>query len=207
MPCPLCHHPDAASLTPRHHLCNTCGLAWLDPRHHLPRDAELAHYRTHENDPADARYRAFLDRLAVPLAARVAPPAHGLDYGSGPGPTLSVMLQEHGYAMAIHDPFFAPDTAPLERRYDFITCTETAEHFHAPAAEFARLDAMLAPGGWLGVMTQLYDPASVDFATWWYTRDPTHVVFYQHRTMRWIGERFAWRVEFAGPTVALFHKA
>ena len=206
MPCPLCHGDDLTELTARHALCAACGLAHLDPAQRLARDAELAHYRTHENDPADARYRAFLDRLAAPLTQRVAPPACGLDYGSGPGPTLSVMLAERGYDMAIYDPFFAPDPAPLRQRYDFITCTETAEHFHDPAAEFARLGAMLRPGGWLGVMTQLVQPATVDFANWWYARDPTHVVFYQRRTMRWIADRFGWAVEFEGETVTLFHR-
>jgi hypothetical protein len=42
------------------------------------------------------------------------------------------MLAEAGHAMALYDPFFRPDPAALERDYDFITCTETAEHFHHP---------------------------------------------------------------------------
>ena len=41
--------------------------------------------------------------------------------------------------------------------YDFITCTETAEHFVAPRDDFLRLDGMLARGAWLGVMTETLD--------------------------------------------------
>ncbi|MFW6059270.1 MAG: class I SAM-dependent methyltransferase [Phycisphaeraceae bacterium] len=206
-PCPLCEAGACAPLHPGYALCATCGLAFLLPGHHLSAAAEIAHYRTHENDPADPRYRRFLDQLAQPMMRRIPPPAHGLDYGSGPGPTLSVMLEERGYTMRIYDPFFTPDPASLARRYDFITCSETAEHFHHPGREFARLDQLIADGGWLGVMTQMFDAADEDFrfADWWYRRDPTHVCFYQPRTMRWIARLFGWTVEFEGTSVALFH--
>jgi taurine dioxygenase len=56
-----------------------------------------------------------------------------------PGPALAAMLREAGHEVALYDPFFAPDPAPLAAIYDFVTCTETAEHFHDPRAEFARL--------------------------------------------------------------------
>ena len=78
-------------------------------------------------------------------------------------------------------PVFGPDRSVLERRYDFITCTEAAEHFYSPAKEFARFDAMLKPGGWLGIMTEtLTDPAH--FADWWYVLEPSHVCFYRTST-------------------------
>ena len=58
-----------------------------------------------------------------------------------------------GTGSALYDPLFAPDRGVLQATYDFVTCTETAEHFHDPALEFARLDALLRPGGLLGLMT------------------------------------------------------
>ena len=65
-----------------------------------------------------------------------------------PVPALAAMLTEAGHRMALYDPFFAPDPAPLAV-YDFVTCTEAAEHFHHPAAEFARLRAWCGPAaGW-----------------------------------------------------------
>ena len=63
--------------------------------YHLSAADEKAQYDLHENDPNDPGYRAFLDRLAGPLDKRLAPHSHGLDFGCGPGPTLSVMLEEH----------------------------------------------------------------------------------------------------------------
>ncbi|HEX2079952.1 MAG TPA: class I SAM-dependent methyltransferase, partial [Longimicrobium sp.] len=167
--------------------------------------AERAHYGTHRNDVHDPRYRAFLARVADPLAQRLPPGAEGLDYGAGPAPALARMMEERGFRVSVYDPFFAPDEGVLRRRYDFVACTEAAEHFHHPAAEWARLDGLLRPGGWLGVMTELLDGVR-GFAGWRYARDPTHVCFYAEETMRWIADRFGWRMESPGRNVVLFHK-
>lgn len=208
-PCPLCRSADVAPFAElrasRYFRCGACRLGFLDPAQRPSPEAERAHYGTHENDPDDPGYRAFLGRLADPLAARLAPGAEGLDYGSGPGPTLSRMMEERGFRVRIYDPFFAPDANALRGTYDFVACTETAEHFHHPAAEFARLDGLLRPGGWLGVMTELLDDAR-DFATWRYARDPTHVCFYHADTLRWIAGAHGWRMEQPARNVVLFRK-
>ncbi|HEX2205316.1 MAG TPA: class I SAM-dependent methyltransferase [Longimicrobium sp.] len=208
-PCPLCGageaRPFAEAHGRRYWECGRCRLVFLDPAQRLDAAAERAHYGTHENDPDDPGYRAFLDRLAAPLAARLAPGAEGLDYGSGPGPALARMLEERGFGMSLYDPFFAPDASVLERAYDFVTCTETAEHFFAPGDEFRRFDALLRPGGWLGVMTEMRTDER-DFARWRYARDPTHVSFYRAETMEWIARAHGWALERPHRDVALFHK-
>lgn len=185
--------------------CPICEARFLDPRHRLPREAEYRHYLHHENDPADPGYRRFLARLVEPFAARLPPRASGLDYGCGPGPALAAMLREAGHSVALWDPFFQPDPAPLERTYDFVTCTETAEHFHEPAAEFDRLGRLLRPGGWLGVMT-CFQTEDARFATWHYRRDPTHVVFYREQTMRHLAASRGWSCEIPAKDVALMRK-
>lgn len=178
----------------------------MSPADRPSRDAERARYEQHRNDPQDARYRAFLARLCEPLAEQLRPGAVGLDYGCGPGPTLSIMFEEMGFDVACYDPFFARNEAALARAYDFITCSETVEHFFAPDIEFDRLDGLLLPGGWLGVMTEMRDDDR-DFATWWYVRDPTHVCFYHPETMLWIAARFGWSLQRPRRNVTLFGKA
>ena len=79
--------------------CPDCGLVSADPASHLSPEDERAIYDLHQNDPADARYRAFLARLADPLRAKLAPGMRGLDFGCGPGPVLSIMLREAGLAL------------------------------------------------------------------------------------------------------------
>src|SRR5690606_24896975 len=105
------------------------------------------YYQTHQNALDDPGYRQHLSHLTTPLLPRLTPGSHGLDYGCGPGPALAAMLGEAGHTMALYDPLFHNDASVLESCYDFITCSEVAEHFHDPAAEFRRLNGLLKPGG------------------------------------------------------------
>ena len=139
------------------------------------------------------------------LLPKLSAHSQGLDFGSGPGPTLSLMMAEAGHEVAIYDPFFAPNTAVLQQTYDFITCTETAEHFNHPRREFELLHRCLRSSGWLGIMTQILDDDD-RFANWWYVRDETHVAFYKKETMLWIADHFGWQMEMAGKNVVLFQK-
>jgi hypothetical protein len=186
--------------------CATCLLTFLPPAYHLGPAEERHRYAQHNNDPHDPGYRAFLARLTDCLLPHLRPGAQGLDYGAGPGPTIAVLLGEAGFPVANYDPYFAPDADAMQRTYDFITCSETAEHFYCPAREFARLDQLLRAGGLLGVMTGiLYDDAA--FVDWWYLKDPTHVCFYRPETMRWIAAAHGWTVEFPRENVVIFQKA
>lgn len=207
-PCPLCASAETMLHARAHErdyfACPSCGLVFMDRAARLGAVEEKARYETHENDPADDGYRAFLSVLLEPLVRQLSPAACGLDYGSGPGPTLSVMLEERGFEMEIYDPFFASDRAPLDRIYDFVTCTETAEHFFDPGSEFRRLGSLLRRGGWLGVMTQFV--GEHDFTSWRYARDATHVCFYRKRTMEWIAANYGWGLRLPRPNVALFQK-
>lgn len=185
--------------------CEACEATFLAPTQRPTPADERAEYLLHANDPQDAGYRCFLSRLAGPLLARLPPACEGLDYGCGPGPALAAMLREAGHDVALYDPFFAPDAAVLERRYDFITCTEAAEHFHDPAGEFDRFDRMLRPGGWLALMT-CFQTDDARFARWHYRRDPTHVVFYRAATFQCIARRFGWQCEVPCKDVVLMRK-
>lgn len=185
--------------------CNRCEARFLAPQHFLARDAEHAYYRLHQNEPGDLRYRQFLSKLAQPLLARLPPACNGLDYGCGPGPALAEILREAGHRVALYDPLFAPDRAPLSDSFDFVTCTETAEHFHAPHAEFTRLRALLRPGGWLAVMT-CFQTDDARFADWHYRKDPTHVVFYREATFHYLAGIWGWACHIPIKDVALLQR-
>lgn len=185
--------------------CGNCELRFLDPGQRPGRGEERAHYLHHDNDPEDSGYRRFLSRVTEPLLERLDPRLQGLDYGCGPGPALAMMLREAGHEVAVYDPFFRPDPAPLEKTYDFITCTEVVEHFHDPAGEFDRLDALLRPDGWLAVMTCFQDDDTA-FANWHYRRDPTHVVFYRAETFRKFAALRGWSCEIPVKDVVLMRK-
>ncbi|MCC6301733.1 MAG: class I SAM-dependent methyltransferase [Gammaproteobacteria bacterium] len=208
--CPLCgapgvtpHHRDAA----REYLrCPACALIHVPARHHLTAAQEKQRYDLHRNDPHDAGYRRFLARLFEPLAARLAPGAAGLDYGCGPGPALAMMFEEAGFPMRVYDPYYAPDRGALAREYDFLSCTEAAEHFSNPDAEWRRIVSLVRPGGWIGLMTGLYDEAPA-FAGWYYKNDPTHVCFYARRTLEWLARGHRLTPHFLSGAVVLLQRS
>tara|TARA_Y100000310_G_scaffold274874_1_gene291159 strand:- start:2977 stop:3525 length:549 start_codon:yes stop_codon:yes gene_type:complete len=180
-----------------------CDLAFVPKPFHLDLESERERYLMHENDPDDPRYRAFLAQLWTVLKPLLRPGSNGLDYGSGPGPALVAIAREDGFEMTAYDPHFAPNVSSLDRTYDFVTCTETAEHFASPAEEFARLTGLLEPDGILGVMTSMLDDRSA-FPSWHYLRDPTHLAFYSSTTMLWIAERHGRHISFPTGNVAVF---
>ena len=185
--------------------CEVCQATLLDDAHLPTHGEERARYESHNNDPNDSGYRAFLGRVATPLLTRLPAAQSGLDYGCGPGPALAHTLSQAGHTVALWDPFFYDDTAVLSRTYDFITCTEVVEHFHQPNAEFARLDQLLRPGGLLAIMTTLQTD-DARFEHWYYRRDPTHVTFYREFTMRHIAAQRGWAFEMPAENVVFMQK-
>jgi SAM-dependent methyltransferase len=208
--CPLCA---GNALAPYHQdrrrpyrQCGTCCLVFVPPGWYLTPEAELAQYNCHQNEVGDAGYRQFLSRLALPLIARLAPGAQGLDFGCGPGPALAHMLREAGFDVALYDRFFYPDDSVLHaRRYAFISATEVVEHLHQPGHELERLWSLLQPGGWLGIMTKLVSDQTA-FANWHYKNDPTHVCFFSADTWRWWAGEHDASLEIIGADVILLRR-
>ncbi len=192
--CPLCGGTDVVAYhrdVVRDYLnCRTCDLVFVPPGQHLTAADEMARYDRHDNRPDDPRYRRFLDRLFTPLNQRLARNSRGLDFGCGPGPTLSKMFEDAGHSVALYDPYYAPDKSVLSARYDFITLSEVAEHLAEPGPELDALWAGLAPGGWLGIMTKrVRDQAA--FSTWHYITDPTHIGYFSETTFQWLAGRWS----------------
>jgi SAM-dependent methyltransferase len=209
MRCPVCEtdncHPLQTLGERAYWRCPVCICTFLQPDQRPGPEAERAEYRLHQNDATQPGYRQFLQRLATPLLMRLNGPSEGLDFGCGPGPVLAGLLREAGHRVALYDPLFQPDAAVLAKTYQFVTCTEVVEHFHQPAAEFRRLDTLLAPGGWLALMTGFQTDDAL-FAGWHYRRDPTHVVFYREATLRWLARHHGWQCEIPCANVALMRK-
>ena len=186
--------------------CNKCCATFIHPINRLTSDEEYNHYLTHQNDPCDLMYRNFLSKLLNPLLCKFGSHSIGLDYGCGPGSALAMMLKEKGLQVSLYDPFFEPHQGVLEKTYDFITCIEVVEHFYNPAKEFDRLNELLRPNGWLGVMT-CFQTNDEFFKNWHYRKDPTHVIFYRGTTFDFIAKQRNWTCEIPAKDVALMQKA
>lgn len=133
----------------------------------------------------------FLDTAVSPWFS---PGARLLDYGCGYSPVLSSIARGRGYAVRSWDPYFLPDTSPLEQTYDIVAVCEVIEHIAAPAPAFSTMRNLLEPGGILAVRSSLH-PASWDaFFRFWYIRDRTHVSYYSAATLRFVAERFGFSI-------------
>ena len=212
-PCPLCesqssslfHESFQKNLQRKYWQCPDCDLVFVPDQYHLDLAAEKARYLAHHNDPNDPGYREFLMRLWGAFEPYISTGSVGLDYGSGPGPALAMMMREAGFDVRLYDPIFSPDRSVLESRYDFITCTETAEHFSSPKNEFQLFERLLKPGGRIGIMTGMRESWD-GFPEWRYQRDETHLSFYSQRSMRWIAQKHGWNPLFPRENVVLFQK-
>ena len=209
-PCPLCH-VDGSMLfgedpRRRYWRCPCCALVFVGRNDLVTAKEEKAEYDLHKNDPEDSGYRRFLSRLFTPLQLRLADNALGLDFGCGPGPTLSVMAAECGLRMRLYDPFYAPDQSVLEVCYDFITATEVVEHLHHPGGELDRLWHLLKPGGILAVMTKLVIDQQA-FQNWHYKNDRTHVRFFSRPTFHWLAEKWQAQLAFIDKDVIFLQKS
>jgi SAM-dependent methyltransferase len=185
--------------------CGRCQLVFVPPDQRLEREEEKQQYDFHENSPDDQRYRAFLSRLSRPVNEMLRPNSQGLDFGCGPGPTLSVMLEELGHKVAIFDSFYEPHLQVFEASYDFITASEVVEHLHYPRREFDRLWSCLRPGGILGIMTKrVLDKDR--FSSWHYKDDPTHVCFYRESTFEWLARCWDAELQIVSADVVIIRK-
>lgn len=206
--CPLCHKTeitplDGAPSEVTHFHCMNCDLRFLEPARRISPEEEKARYLEHNNDVSDPRYQKFVGPLYREIFSRVRVGAHGLDFGAGTGPVLARLLEKDGYQISLYDPYFWPDPAPLKEKYEFVFSSEVVEHFREPGAEFERMKSLLKDGGLLAIMTLLYED-SIDFQSWYYRKDPTHICFYSKKTFEWIANHYGFsELSFSGDRTVL----
>ncbi len=207
--CPLCssqHYDHFHQDQDRDYLsCQQCSLIFVSPAQFLSLEEEKARYDQHQNSPFDQEYRKFLNHLCIPLAKELLPQSVGLDFGSGPGPTLSKMFEEKGHVMDIYDCFYANDREVFNRQYDFISMSEVIEQLHNPKKELERLWGCLKMNGKLGIMTNFVKDRR-DFTTWHYKSEETHVCFFSKKTFEWLASFWNTQANFAGENVVIFNK-
>jgi len=208
--CPLCrskdHHFYYKDRCRSYRQCKTCELVFVLKQWHLNTDEEKRIYDQHENSPEDSGYRNFLSRIAIPLQALLKPKSIGLDFGCGPGPTLSVMLEEYGHKVVLYDIYFFNNKKVWDRQYDFISATEVVEHLSNPKVDLCRLWSVLKPGGVLAVMTKRIIKET-QFDTWHYKKDPTHICFYSDATMNYMANNWCAKLVIVDQDICFFIKS
>lgn len=188
MICTLCSATLITQKDAHYYDCDTCKAIVKNKKHYLSPAEEKAHYETHNNDVHDVRYQNFTMPITRYVLDTFLPAHKGLDFGSGTGPVISSMLEKKNYDIVQYDPFFAPDQNIFNTTYDYIVSCEVFEHFNNPKLEIDRLTSLLKPNGMLLIMTLLYTD-TIDFKTWHYRNDPTHIFIYRSETIAYIAKK------------------
>ncbi|MCP3675357.1 MAG: class I SAM-dependent methyltransferase, partial [Gammaproteobacteria bacterium] len=159
----------------------------------------------HENNSNDEGYRKFLARAFDPLKEKISNNAIGLDFGCGPGPTISKMGEELNIRIENYDLYYFNRPELLNRKYDFVIMTEVIEHIADAASLLQQLDSLLKPNAILAIMTKrVIDQQR--FGNWHYKNDLTHIRFYSIKTFEWLAKKLNWRLEIIEKDVVFLYK-
>jgi SAM-dependent methyltransferase len=197
-PCKLCGNEDLEVIHPpkdlrNYFLCSRCKLIMGDKKFYLDDNESRRRYSFHQNSIDNHGYVEFLRKAITPALPFLNEKMIGLDYGCGPGPTLSKILQRDNIICHNYDPLFFDQL--LKEKYDFIFSTECFEHFYNPLNEIQKVDNLLIDGGILIVMTSLWSDLAF-FDNWHYKIDPTHVSFFHLNTFQYMARIFNYQILF-----------
>lgn len=203
--CPLCGGWSEAFYKSEFYLCQKCGGVFRPSELHPDREQEKTRYEEHNNFVEDKRYQRFVSSITKKVLKDFDTSSIGLDFGAGTGPVISKMLGDRGYEIFQYDPYFHNYPELLDRKYDYIAACEVIEHFYDPKKEFELLYSMLKPNGKLYCKTDIYS-LDVDFDSWYYKDDITHVFIYQKQTLEYIQREFGFESVEIDRRVAVFKK-
>jgi 2-polyprenyl-3-methyl-5-hydroxy-6-metoxy-1,4-benzoquinol methylase len=175
--------------------CKACSFIFKNEKNIVSEAYERRHYEQHDNSFESPGYVAmfeeFIEKCVTPYRSGM----HTvLDFGSGPGPVLSELLERNGFEVDIYDKFFAPEPVYENKTYDLITCTEVLEHIKAPLDIMIFFREHLAENGLLCLMTHFHSDEKNEFLRWWYRMDPTHICFFRPETFKAIAERLGFEL-------------
>ncbi|AFL84126.1 hypothetical protein Belba_1514 [Belliella baltica DSM 15883] len=185
--------------------CLECDFIFREPKQNFIGSGEKEHYQKHKNGPQYKGYVSFLMQAIEPIKNYLKPNLRALDFGCGPGPAISHVLQPFQIQCDNYDPFFFPEGIDAGS-YDFIFATECVEHFYQPNQEFEKILGLLKVGGILSIMTEIH-PGLNNINVWYYIKDATHVSFYSEKTFKWITLKYSLQIIFSDhKRVIIFRK-
>ena len=174
--------------------CTACEYIFKHPSVYQELADQKERYDLHENEEENEGYRAYFKRFLDFVLPLVQNPKSALDFGCGESSLLASMLEEEGIACDYYDPLYHPDGLKDNKKYDLIVSTEVFEHLHQPKEVFESLLDRLNTGGYLAIQTEFHPNEMGAFKNWYYTQDPTHIVFFTVQTFEVLASLYNCRV-------------
>jgi SAM-dependent methyltransferase len=163
-----------------YYYCSECCLIFVDTVCHLDKEMEKKILSSQNQSIDKAEYVEYVNQIIQMVLPYINEENIGLDYGCGPSPTLTYLLEKENITCFNNDNNFGY-THPY-KEYDFIFAIECLEKFKEPDKEFDKILTLLKPGGILGVMTETY-PEINRFRFWHNRQDRIHVSYYHRNTI------------------------
>ena len=162
------------------YLCGECGLISVPPEYWLSVDDEKARYDLHDNSISNGGYVNFLSQVADVLISITHPGMTLLDFGCGKNAVLCQLLNDNGIVCHGYDPLYQRLLPDIDT-YDVIILCEVIEHIRDINTELQLINRLLR-GGAIVLRTQICDNSS-SILSWWYAQDPTHINFFNRRSL------------------------
>jgi hypothetical protein len=171
-------------------LCRNCGLIQVEKEYLVSSRVEKERYILHDNSITNKDYINYLENIIKTLIKPyIKKNSRILDFGSGPESVLSKLLKRDGYKyINIYDKYFTDDISVLKKEYDGIILIEVIEHIINIRDTLKQLFNILKNNGSIIIKTLFHD--NINFETWWYARDITHVTFLSRKTAEFISDTF-----------------
>ncbi|HIP18532.1 MAG TPA: class I SAM-dependent methyltransferase [Sulfurovum sp.] len=186
MRCNICDEPTMMFMNEKQQMlyyhCSNCEYIFKHPSVYKEINDQKERYDLHENEDDNEGYRAYFKRFLDFVLSLVQKPKNALDFGCGKSTLLASMLQEEGIDCDYYDPLYHPDGLDEDKKYDLIVSTEVFEHLQQPKEVFESLLKRLNSGGYLAIQTEFHPNEMGPFMHWYYTQDPTHIVFFTVET-------------------------
>ncbi len=207
--CPLCINLEISLFSKdkkrQYYQCRNCNLIYVDPQNYISKEEEYKRYNLHTNSCTDKNYIDFLSIAIDPILSNTLIGNKGVDYGCGSGPILKDLLKPYNRIITNYDPNYFNNTSIYKAKWDFIVTTEVIEHLKNPLEELKKMWNILVDNGILCIMTSRYTN-NIDFKSWYYKGDPTHICFYTKESFIWIADQLGAVIEFYNKKITILKK-
>ena len=180
--------------------CPRCEAIFLQRDHILDKKMEKTEYDRHENTMDNNGYvnsfRELIDKYIIEFTGDLKGKKI-LDFGCGPNPVLSEILKKYEADVVHYDPYFFKDISFKSEQFDIVVSTEVFEHLSNPYNELKLIKDLLKKDSFLIIKTQFHNMKDDDFLTWWYRRDPTHIIFYTSKTFEYMAKKTGFVIMFS----------
>lgn len=189
--------------------CDACGFVFLDDRQRVDKVKEKAQYDSHNNGFENQGYvQMFEDFIELAISPYLMTIKTALEFGSGPGPVLSKLLENRGLAVDIYDLYYAPAKVYEGKTYDLISSTEVFEHLQKPLEILELLAKHTNEQGYIVLMTKFPPKEDKAFLAWWYRRDPTHISFFTPQSFEIMAQKVGLKVlKTINQNIVIFQKS